>query len=192
MAWGYGPFAIVTTVLLVGGVFKIRDPRAARDTLAALGVPRPGLVARLSGPIEIALGAVALLSGSRLAAGAVGAAFLVFTLMVGALLRGGVSASCGCFGRLSARPSAVHLATNAAMALVAIGAVAVDVPAPLPAVLSSTAPAETVLLLALVGLATALVVGALTVLPATLELVGRPGGSGVRRFGLTSATEPPT
>src|SRR6185503_6810618 len=115
MAWVSGPFAIVAAVLLVGGVLKVRAPGPARAVLVALGVPAPGAVA------------------------AVAAAFALFAVVVGLVLgrrpsggeRGGPAdvASCGCFGRLSARPSPVHLAGDAVAAVVAAGAAIAGAPA---------------------------------------------------------------
>jgi hypothetical protein len=189
MGWASGPFAIVTAVLVVGGVFKVHAPHPARETLAALGVPAPGVVARLSGPAEIALGAGAFLAGSRPFAAAVAAAFVVFTAVIGVQLRrpGGATASCGCFGRLSARPSALHLAANAVLALVAAGAAVGDVPAPL-ALVRSAGPGEGLVTVGVVALATWLTVSVVTVLPATLAVARRgPAEQAVRLFDIRPA-----
>ena len=117
------PFAVATAVLLVGGAFKVREPAPAGEMLAAVGVPRADAVARLSGPVEIALAGAAFLVGGRVLAGAVAAAFALFAVLVLVAMRAaGPVASCGCFGRLSGRPSGVHVAVNTGLAVVAAAA----------------------------------------------------------------------
>jgi hypothetical protein len=197
MAWVSGPFAIVAAVLLVGGVLKVRAPGPARAVLVALGVPAPGAVAAAAGPAEVALGAGALLVGSRALAAAVTAAFALFAVVVGLVLgrrpsggeRGGPAdvASCGCFGRLSARPSPVHLAGDAVAAVVAAGAAIAGAPAAFE-VLRRSAPADALVFAALVALGTGLAVAVLTVLPETAG-AARPAPAAPRAFAVTTAPE---
>jgi hypothetical protein len=169
MVWVTGPFAITAGVLLVGGVLKLRDTRPARAALAELGVPAPGAVARLSGPIEIVVAALALLKGGWLSAIPVAVAYLLFVAIVTVQLHHDDTGSCGCFGRLSARPAGVHLVTNAGLALMAVIAVAADPPGLATLVETADPLLDGVVLVGLVVLATALVVAVLTVLPATNE-----------------------
>jgi hypothetical protein len=155
----------------------VHTPGPTRDLLAHLRVPASGLVARLTGPAEIALGTWALVTGSRFAVAAVAAAFAGFTAVALALVRGRTTdRSCGCFGTLSARPSWVHVAATALLALAAGGA-CVAGPAGLPSLVADLAGRDgrgaVVLLMAMSSLATALVVAILTVLPATLDAVRR-------------------
>lgn len=182
MVWVTGPFAITAGVLLVGGVLKLRDTRPARAALAELGAPAPGVVARLSGPIEVVLATLALLKGGWLSAVPVAAAYLTFVAIVTVQLHHEDTGSCGCFGRLSARPSAVHLVTNAGLALVAVIAVAADPPALATLVGTADPLLDGVVLVGLVALATALVVAVLTVLPATNEAARPATDPAVRLF----------
>jgi hypothetical protein len=168
-----GPLAIAAGVLVIGGVLELRDTRPARDALFSLGIPVPGLVARLTGPAEVGLGVAALWVGGRLAGVAVAASYTAFAVVLGLQLRHGERRSCGCFGRLSTRPSPAHAVIDAGLAMV--GAVAVVADPPGLALLIEQAPSvlDGVVLAGLVALAAGLLVAVLTVLPATRQ-AGRP------------------
>ena len=179
-----GPFAIAAGVLVIGGVLEMRDSRPARDALFGLGVPVPGLIARLTGPAEVLVGLFALGRGGRPAAAAVTAAYVAFALVLAIQLRRGGGRSCGCFGRLSVRPSPSHLLVDGGLALV--GAVAVAAEPPGLAELIEQAPAlfDGVVLVGLVALASSLLVAVLTVLPAARQ-AGRPDAdAGVPLFSI--------
>jgi hypothetical protein len=179
-----GPLAIAAGVLVIGGVLELRDTRPARDALFALRIPVPGLVARLTGPLEVVVGALALVLGGRAVAGAVTALYLAFTAILAVQLRRGDDRSCGCFGRLSARPSATHLVVDAGLALVALVAVFVDPPG--LAILVQEAPSafDGAVLVGLVALASGLLVAVLTVLPATRNATRPDPEPGVPLFSL--------
>jgi uncharacterized membrane protein YphA (DoxX/SURF4 family) len=190
MVWVTGPFAITAAVLLAGGALKARDSGPTHDALRALRVPAPGAVARVSGPLELVVGGLALLVGGWVAAAAVTAAYLVFVAVLSVQLSDGADGSCGCFGRLSSRPSPVHLVTNAALALVAVTAVVTDPPGLLATVGQADPVVDGIVLAALVVLAAALVVAVLTVLPAAGEATRADGtdAGAVRTFALTGTS----
>lgn len=129
-----GAFQIVAVVIAVGGVAKIASPDGFSALLRTVGLPSGRLLARCCGAVEVALGVTATIVGGALAAGAVAAAYTVFTVAVAAARRSGAS-SCGCFGAVAAPPSKVHVVVNAASAVIALLAV-VAVPASLSDVLS--------------------------------------------------------
>lgn len=154
-----GPFLAAAALLVLAGAAKVLDPAPLVRALRSLGLPGGPLVVRLAAAAEVVVGVAALLTGSRAAALAVAASYALFTaVVVRGLLRGGVLASCGCFGRADTPPTRAHVAVTAAAALVA-GAVALrPAPAPWsPALLASTAAlvATAYLVLAVLPLLTA-------------------------------------
>jgi hypothetical protein len=185
MVWVTGPWAIAAAVLVIGGLLSLRDSRPARDVLVALGVPAAGLVAHLAAPAEIAVGGIALLKGGWLAAVPVAVAYLAFVVVLATLLRRGDRSSCGCFGRLSTRPTRLHLAVDTMLAVVAVAAVAADPPGLLDLMEQAPSMFEAGLLVGVVVLAAVLTVVVLTVLPATAE-AARPDEPAVPAFAVRS------
>src|SRR5690606_36022017 len=91
-------------------------------------LPASTPAARALGLGEVALGATALVVGTW-AAGLVAAAYLAFALLMARLvLLGDAAPSCGCFGRLSARPTWVHVSADAGAAAVAAAGALSGVP----------------------------------------------------------------
>ena len=129
----------------------------------------------------------ALFSG-RPAAWIVGFLYAAFALIVLRAVLAGAN-SCGCFGRLDAPPSLIHVAGNltlAAMSFIAAGAASPPVPAVVQAVGES--PTTGVALAAVIGLLAGLVLVAFTALPEALAARSAGGG----RVGLFRAVPPPT
>jgi hypothetical protein len=186
MSLALGFFAVVSATLAIGGGFKVRDARPTAEMLRSLRLPGAGALAVTSGPVEVVLGLAGLLVAGRAVALAVALVFLGFTVMTARLVTTPGVASCGCFGRLSARPSALHVAVNGAMAAGAAAAAMVDVPALVPTALADDGGG--MLVFAGLALATWLVVAVLTVLPDTLAAARRqPAAPAVREFALTPA-----
>jgi len=118
-----GPFLAGAGLLVVAGVPKVVDPRPLVRALRVAGMPVPRLVVRLFALAEVAIGAGALVAPGRVASGLVAAAYLVFTAFVARILaRGGVLASCGCFGKADTPATRTHLLLTAAAVLVALWA----------------------------------------------------------------------
>jgi uncharacterized membrane protein YphA (DoxX/SURF4 family) len=114
---------------------KLTRPAAFATSLAAFGVPAPGVVARLLPPVEAGL-AVALVALPHSSAPAFAAISLLalFTAAVLANLAAGREAPCPCFGAEGDRPvSPATLVRNGlllALAVVATGPVAGASPGP--------------------------------------------------------------
>jgi len=118
-----GPFLAAAGLLVVAGVPKVADPLPLVRALRAAGMPVPRLLVRTMALAEVAIGGWALVAPGRAASGLVAAAYLVFTAFVARVLaRGGVLASCGCFGKADTPATRTHLALTAAAMLVALWA----------------------------------------------------------------------
>lgn len=123
-----GPYLASAALLVAAGAAKLVDPLPLVRALRSAGLPlRQALAAplvRLAALAELALGLVAIVTGAALAAAGVAVSYAAFTAFVlVALRRGGVLASCGCFGKADTPPTATHVVVTGALALVA-GAVA--------------------------------------------------------------------
>lgn len=150
-------FQTAALVILVGGAAKVVAPAGFAGLLATFRVPAPRLAAVAAGVVELVLGASALVVGGSGLALAVGAAYLVFAGTVLVARRRGAP-DCGCFGAVAAPPSSVHVVLNLAAAAIAIGAAAVAA-GPLPALeVLGEQPLAGVPYVALLALATWLVV----------------------------------
>lgn len=136
-AWA-GPFLAAATLLVLAGLAKLRDPLPLVRALRSVGLRvRPPIV-RAGALLETAVGLAAVGTGSRPAAVAVAVSYAAFTgFVLVALRRGGVLASCGCFGRQDTSPTRTHAALTGALALVA-AAVAVRPLGDLPGLLART------------------------------------------------------
>ena len=123
-----GPFLAAGGLLVVAGLPKLRDPLPLVRALRTTGLPASGLLVRLLALAEVALGVTAVVAPGRGTAALVAVAYAGFTAFVAlAVRRGGVLASCGCFGRPDTPPTRAHLALTAG-ATAAAAALAVSPP----------------------------------------------------------------
>ena len=177
--------ASAALLLVVAGAAKLIRPA---DGFAGLvGLRTRPVAVRLIGVLEAAAGIAALIAGG-LAAWIVGLLYAAFALVVLRAVLSGAD-SCGCFGRLDAPPSPIHVAGNltlAAMSFIAAGAASPPVGALVQA--AGESPATGVALAAVVGLLAGLVLVAFTALPEALAARSSGGG----RAGLFRAVPPPT
>ncbi len=177
--------ASAALLLVVAGVAKLLRPA---DGFAGLvGLRTRPVVVRLIGVMEAAAGTAALMAGG-LAAWMVGLLYAAFAMVVLRAVLAGAD-SCGCFGRLDAPPSKIHVAGNltlAAMSFIAAGATSPPVPALVQA--AGASPATGVALAVVVVLLAGLVLVAFTALPEALAARSSGGG----RAGLFRAVPPPT
>lgn len=119
--------AAAAMLLLVAGMAKVARPAPTTELLSTLGLPpRPSLTIGI-GVVESVVGVTALLVGGPIVAAATGALYLGFVAVVWRALAAGAT-SCGCFGRVDAPPSWIHIVGNAALAAVSFGAIAGDAP----------------------------------------------------------------
>ena len=114
-------FWVTCLVVVVAGVSKLLEPSATASTLSALGLPGGSSAARAVGAVEVMLGMGGLIVGGPWFAAGVAVSYAAFAVVVGVARRRDLP-SCGCFGARSAPPSAVHVAVNAASAVVAAAA----------------------------------------------------------------------
>jgi hypothetical protein len=119
-----GPYLASAALLVVAGAAKLLDPlplvRALRSAGLPLRVVPAGVLVRVFAAAEVVLGLLAVLTGTALAAVGVAVSYAAFTAFVlVALRRGGVLASCGCFGKADVPPTAGHVVVTAALAAVA-------------------------------------------------------------------------
>lgn len=116
------PFLVAAALLVVSGVAKLHSPSGAAEALRALGAPAGAAVVRAASTLEAALGLAAVVSGGRVAALAVGAAFALFAVVGLTLARRRVA--CGCFGSHDAPATRAQACMSAALgALCMIAAV---------------------------------------------------------------------
>jgi hypothetical protein len=159
-----GPYLVAAALLVLAGAAKVLDPLPLVRALRSAGLPLRAPAVRAVAVGETALGVVALLTGARAAAALVALSYAGFTgFVLLARARGGVLASCGCFGKQDTPPTPTHAVVTGLLALAA-AAVAVRPLDPLPRVLAD-APAAGVALLAVTAALGAVTYLLLAVLP---------------------------
>ena len=132
-----GPYLAAAALLVVAGGAKLLDPQPLVRALRSAGAPAPGWAVRAGAAAEVGIGVLAVGTGARLAAAGVALSYAAFTAFVlVALRRGGVLASCGCFGKADTPPTVTHVVATAVAAGVAT-AVAVRPVGPLPDLLAA-------------------------------------------------------
>lgn len=118
-------------LLAAAGLAKIRQPAPIRSALSAAGIPgadRLGAKAanRLSGAVELAVAALALLAGGRVAAASIALAYLVLAALSARMMSIESGQDCACF----AKPVAVsHWHTAVNLSCMLAGVVALIAPA---------------------------------------------------------------
>ena len=148
-----GPYLAAAVLLVAAGGAKLLDPLPLVRALRSVGLPAPAFLVRVGAGVELALGLVAAVTGHGAAAIGVALSYAAFTAFVlVALTRGGVLASCGCFGKADTPPTATHAVVTGAFAAVA-AAVAVQPYGSLPDLLASSPWSGVPLLLATAAVA---------------------------------------
>ncbi len=177
------PLYIVTGVLILAGLAKVRRPSATAAALQELSVPSPLVAARLLGAVEVVIGLGAIATGSRLLWLGVAISYAAFTAFVlWALADSSNVGSCGCFGREDTPATAGHAAFNAAAAALAL--ISVADPVSLGELDLSIGAA--LIAFALIANGIALSIAALTILPRTLAKSRGDAPPAVREFSLDS------
>lgn len=127
-AWAGPTFLAAAALLVVAGLPKVLDPGDLVRALRSVGARVPPFVVRVFAATEVVAGVLALALPGRWSALAVAllhAGFTGFVLL--ARSKGGVVASCGCFGRADTPPTRSHALVTGLLALAAL-AVAVAPP----------------------------------------------------------------
>lgn len=161
-----GPYLASAALLVAAGSAKVLDPLPLMRALMSVGLPFGRPLVRGLAAAEVVVGLAAVVSGSRVAAVAVAVSYAAFTAFVLlAMRRGGVLASCGCFGKADTPPTGSHVAVTGVLAAVA-AVVAVRPLGPLPDLLAASPWSGVPLLLATaaVGVTTYLVLALLPTL----------------------------
>src|SRR4051812_547539 len=179
-----GPFLAAAVLLVLAGVPKVLTPdplvRALRSVLPAAGAG-DGTARALTGPtavravaaFEVVVGLLAVVRPDRLTGLLVALTYGAFTAFVAvALSRGGVLASCGCFGKADTPPTRSHLLVTALLALSGL-LVAADPPVAWSAAAVDGATVALVGFAALIALLAYLVIAVLpTLTPAAVRSAG--------------------
>lgn len=113
-------------VLVTAAVAKLRSPARTAGDFAALGLPVPGLLARVVPAAEIAVAGTLIVAPGW--GGVAGFGLLaVFTALLVSLVRSGQAISCSCFGAVSDEPvSWVEVTRNAFLLVMAAAVTPID------------------------------------------------------------------
>jgi hypothetical protein len=161
------PALSVGVALGAGGLAKLRQPSAAIPLLRATGLPATGAAGAALGAIEVLLAVAATAVGGPVAHAFVAVAFAGFAVVLVRVLRHGGATSCGCFGRRSTPPHAIHVGIDATAAVFAGLAALTSTPGLFTGLLDDGGwHAAAILALAVLG--GALLIATLTVLPEAL------------------------
>ena len=115
-----GPFLAAAVLLVAAGGAKLADPLPLVRALRSARLPAPATGVRVIAGGEVLLGLAAIVTGSRVAAALVALSYAAFTgFVLLARQRGGVLASCGCFGKADTPPTTTHVVVTGALAAVA-------------------------------------------------------------------------
>lgn len=113
---------MICALLVIAGAHKVLRPRAARESLALVGIHAPVLAVRALGAVEVALGVVAAGWPSVITGTLVAVVYGAFCVFVAVLLvqEQGEAADCGCFGGGEHSAGWLHVALNAVGCVVAV------------------------------------------------------------------------
>lgn len=124
-----GPVHAAAALLVLAGAQKVHDPLPLVRATRSVGLRVPRHLVRGAAAVELGIGLAALADGSRWTALAVAASYALFTgFVVLALVRKGVLASCGCFGKADTPPTRTHAVVTGALS----GAALTGAPGPVP------------------------------------------------------------
>jgi methylamine utilization protein MauE len=116
-----GPFAIAAVLLVLAGALKATQPDDTTRALRGAGLPARRPVVRVGGAVEAALGLLALVAVDPVVAVLVVVSYALFgAFVIVALAKRLPIATCGCFGKVDAPPTLVHVGLS-------LGAVAFSV-----------------------------------------------------------------
>ncbi len=169
--------AAAAVLLVIAGSAKLGRPSTAVVLLSSLGAPESGpfrgeRVAVVLGAVEAAVGIAALAIGGTITELVVGLLYVGFAVAVMRALTVGVS-SCGCFGRVDAPPSPLHVFGNSVLAGASF--IAIDGPSPLDVM--EEQPAGGIGFVVVVGVLAGLALVLFTALPEALATRHSTGGS---------------
>jgi Methylamine utilisation protein MauE len=173
------PFFVAASLLVLGGLAKVRRPAPASRALAAARLPNAWWQVRALGALEATFGTWALVAPGATSALAVAALYLAFAVFLGVLIAAHVpAASCGCAGAADVPPSILHVSLN----LVAVGTAVAAAASPPPSIGAFLAEQPLAGVPLVIGMATAWYAAYLAVgpLPVLLGEVRRSSALGHR------------
>ena len=113
-----GVFLAAAALLVLAGAQKVVDPHPLVRALRSTGLTVSPSVVRAWALVEVVIGVGSVITGNGIA---VAASYLVFTaFVVVAKTKGGVLASCGCFGKADTPPTWLHVMITAGLAVAAV------------------------------------------------------------------------
>jgi hypothetical protein len=113
-----GVFLAAAALLVLAGCQKVIDPLPLVRAFRSTGVRVPPAAVRLLAAGEVVLGIGSVVVGNGIAVALSYFAFTGFVIIAKA--KGGVLASCGCFGRADTPPTWVHAAITTALAVASL------------------------------------------------------------------------
>ena len=136
-----GPLYAAAALLVAAGAQKVADPQPLVRAFRSLRVSVPPVLVRALALTEVLVGTTALVTGNAVGVAVSYAAFTVFILVARA--RGGVLASCGCFGKRDVPPTRTHAGVTAGFAAAALTGAPGALPLELPLLVTTAAVAVT-------------------------------------------------
>lgn len=135
-----GPVHAAAALLVLAGALKVRDPMPLVRAGRSVGVTVQRNAVRAGAALEAVVGLATLLDGSRWTALAVAASYAAFTaFVVLALVRKGILASCGCFGRADTPPTVLHALVTGGLSLAALTGAPGALPVTAPTLVTTAA-----------------------------------------------------
>jgi hypothetical protein len=139
-----GAVHAAAALLVLAGAQKALDPLPLVRALRSVGFRAPRELVRVLAVVEVLVGLSALLVGARWTALAVAGSYVAFTgFVILALSRGGVLASCGCFGKADTPPTVTHALLTGGLALAALTGAPGALPLTAAALVTTAAVAAT-------------------------------------------------
>jgi hypothetical protein len=122
------PYLTAAVLLVVAGWSKAVSPQSTVTAARGAGLPASASLVRLLAGAEVVIGVAGLGMDGAAPAALVAASYLGFALfLTRGLLRGDLD-SCGCFAGEEARPTWLHVALDALLALTAVTVAVADRP----------------------------------------------------------------
>jgi hypothetical protein len=110
-----GLFLAAAALLVIAGAQKVADPLPLVRALRSTGLKVPASAVRVVAAGEVAVGIGSVVTGNGIA---VALSYLAFTaFVVVAKVKGGVLASCGCFGKADTPPTWLHAGITLGLAV---------------------------------------------------------------------------
>lgn len=136
-----GPFFAAAALLVAAGGQKVADPQPLVRAFQSVHLKVPPIAVRVLALGEVLVGITALSTGNTLGVAVSYAAFTGFILMARA--RGGVLASCGCFGKRDVPATRTHAVVTTGFAAAALSGTPGALPLDLALLVTTAAVAVT-------------------------------------------------